>query len=163
MGNQITQSREKRGNERYQSSVEVSYFFSYEIDTKVKYTEALVEPKAAASHKFTGVSKNVSVDGLCLVTDRQLHQGDLLDLEVYLPKVKDPTRLKGEVRWSQRIESADELHKKYDTGVKIITVEGKPVRETIYFDREYNVEWSQVLESILGKYRLFTHRQEKKS
>ena len=45
------------------------------------------------------------------------------------------------------------MQSQFDTGLKLITIEGKAVHDSIHFDETYNLYWSNVLELISGEYR----------
>ena len=72
--------------------------------------------------KISGLTKNFSVEGVCFVSEKEFKLGDILTLQVQLPNQPDTLTLEGEVRWSQAIFE-DEYEKKYETGVKLFTVE----------------------------------------
>jgi hypothetical protein len=141
---------------RYEAERPVSFDFAYDFESVVA-----VEPVACAgapAGKYRAMTKNVSLEGLCLSTDRDLKPGDLLNLEVFIPGDRIPVRLLGEVRWACPAGSVTLLKNCFDAGVVLRTVEGKGVRDTIRFDQEYHVYWSDVLESILGRFRIAQQR-----
>ena len=49
----------------------------------------------------------------------------------------------------------------FDTGVRLISVGKKSVAESIHFDKEYNVFWSEPLESVLGNFALLSKNLKK--
>ena len=145
-----TRNDERRKYPRYDTELKVYFQLKYEIRTRVKFQIMRAGPKSRAGRKYSGLSKNVSVEGMCFVSRKKLKKEALLFIEVYEPRVKSPVKMEGEVRWSKKIsgETKDAFH----TGVRLISVNGKPVSDSIYFDNKYNVMWSVVLESLFGDF-----------
>jgi len=143
---------ERRKYERYATEAKVYFRVVYEIKTKVEYQIADKE-EGTLSKKYSAMSKNISVEGLCFVSDRQLAKGDKLYLEFYLPKREQPIRMEGQVRWSQATSKEEKQEDKFDTGVKLTAVEGKSVMASIHYDEPNHLVWSVVLESVFGSFR----------
>jgi hypothetical protein len=144
---------ERRKYERYDTEAKVYFRIVYEIKTRVKFQIVDKEERGGLSKKYPAVSKNISVEGLCFCSHKQLEKGDILYLEVYLPHRKQPICMEGKVRWSQPAASKHPEGAEFDTGVKLISVEGKSVMASIYYDEANHVVWSAVLESIFGNFR----------
>ena len=148
----MKKNNDQRQHPRYETKVKVYFEIDYDLETSVKFQ--MVNPQEGTlSRQYTGVSKNVSVEGLCFTSKIKLNKGEKLKVEVYLPTSKEPIRMEGEVRWSKPLSPDKESNKEFDTGVRVISVEGKPVVDTIHFDANYQVYWSDLLESILGKFK----------
>ncbi|HLF17783.1 MAG TPA: PilZ domain-containing protein [Candidatus Omnitrophota bacterium] len=148
---------DKRKNKRYDTSVKVYFHYPYDINTKVDYQLIDKKHEKVLSPKYTGISKNVSVEGLCFHSEQHLHGGDNLLIELHLPGDRGPVLMEGLVRWCEETLN----NPGYDTGVKLLTVDGKSVAETVHYDNAYHVEWSAVLESVLGKFRLLSKKRRK--
>ena len=153
------EAAEKRVHERFDTEVKIYFQFEYDIKTKVEF-QRVNEKLKQASNKYLAYSKNVSTAGICFTSEHRLIVGDNLFLEVYVPGSEIPIAMKGEVKWSQESGGSGYGKSLYDTGVKLITVEGQPVKESIYFDERYQVEWSAVLESVLGSYRKLAQKRK---
>lgn len=151
------QTSEKRQHTRYQPEENLRVDFYYEVETKVKIEKK--ESYQRFTPKHSGMSKNFSVHGMCFASSLKLNRGDNLYLEVFLPLGNKPIKMEGRVCWS---EGSGRTSQQYNTGVEIISVEGKDVDETVYHDETYGVDWSEVLESVLGQYRVLA-QQEKES
>ena len=149
--------QEKRGAERFPTEVQVYYKFEYDIKTKVKY-QNLEKGQPHASEKRLAFSKNVSVAGICFSADQQLECGDKLSIEVYLPGSDDPIPMEGLVKWSNHSEGDTDGY--FSTGVQLLTIRGVSVQDTIHYDETYRVEWSKVLEEILGSYRIMAQKRK---
>ncbi|MDD5355832.1 MAG: PilZ domain-containing protein, partial [Candidatus Omnitrophica bacterium] len=105
------------------------------------------------------MSKNISAEGLCFISDRQLKKGDRLYLELYLPKREQPIRMEGQVRWSQAASAEEKENNKFETGVKLTVVEGRSVMTSIHYDEANHLVWSITLESIFGNFRKLAQNQ----
>lgn len=152
---------ERRKAERYRTEVEIYFDFAYDIETKVKFELIDRQKEKALSRKYSAVSRNVSIEGLCFVSRKKVEQGDLLHLEVYLPAASEPIHMKGEVKWCRPVPPSPDaspedkkIQCSFETGVKLMLVNGEPVHKSIHHDQAYGVDWSIVLESVFGSYRM---------
>jgi len=156
---------EHRKHKRYEAERKIWFDFSYHMETKMKFKVADDMKSRISSRKYLALSRNVSSEGLCFVSGKKLEKGSHLDLEVFLPGDQEQIRMEGEVKWCDYVQG-DEVeqseNQQFDTGVKLVSVEGESVHDTIYFDETYQVEWSTVLESILGKFRVIMQDKKKK-
>jgi len=162
-------NQEKRKYERYKTDLEIYFDFVYDLETKVKFELIDKEEEKVLSEKYSAISRNVSVGGLCFAAHEKVNQGDLLHLEVYLPSAEDPVHMRGEVEWCKPVSAShgDPASKEkkdrlaFEVGVKLVSVNKELVRESIYHDEVYDVDWSVVLESIFGNYRLLMEGEYK--
>ena len=153
----MPEKKEQRKYERYDTEVQVYFYVTYDIRTKVKFQVIKKEAKKT-SPKYLAVTKNVSAEGMCLTTDRKLLKGDRLYLEVYLPGSSEAVPMEGEVRWCKHGRTKGKKAR-YDIGVQLEKVSGESVQRSIYHDSEYHVVWSIVLESILGNFRILEQKR----
>jgi hypothetical protein len=144
--------RERREYPRYDTEVKIYFHIQYDIETKVKFKILSSVMKSVKEHKYSGLSLNASAAGLCFVSKKKLKKGDILFIEVFEPKIRRPVKMEGEVRWSHKIAGRPGDAKKYDTGVRLILVNGKSVADSVYFDKKYKIMWSIVLESLFGSF-----------
>jgi len=151
-------TKEHRKSNRFETDVKVFFHYPYDINTKVDYQLRDKTTPKLLSPKYPGVSKNVSAEGFCFHSAQKLRGGDNLLIEVHLPGDSSAIALEGTVRWCQSTTKEEG----FDTGVKLLTVNGQSVHETIHFDERYHIEWSAVLEAILGKYRIISQRRPTK-
>ena len=143
-------SKEKRRYERFDTDKEVFFTVSYEIKTKINFQIIDQKSDKILPPKYLAVSRNVSAEGICFTSLRKLESGDVLILEVYALESKDPVFMEGTVKWSKSTSPAIEDEGKFDTGVQIVTVEGRSLTQTFVQDASHKVVWSAVLESVLG-------------
>src|SRR3989338_7467475 len=145
--------KEVRKYDRLDTEVKIYFEVNYEIKTRVDFE--VVKAKAQdTGKKHSAISKNVSAEGICFASAVELKKDDCLRMEVFLPGGKTVIDMEGKVCWSRAVGESQQKPN-FDTGVKLMTVNGKSVLESIYFDKEHRVIWSVVLESVLGNFRKF--------
>lgn len=140
---------ERRKYERFDTEMKVCFRVSYDFKTRVKFK--LLETKRCVhdSKRHSGYSKNISVEGICFISRTKLNKGDILMLDVFVPKSEKSIPMKGQVCWCHMISGKST----YATGVKILSVNEKVVSRSIHVDKKYKVVWSAVLESLFGDFK----------
>ena len=89
-----------------------------------RVTKKESKERTAVSIKSTSaMSKNVSVEGVCFKSKKQLLPGNEIELQISFPSDPEPLLLKGEVRWSCSIQVEGEAETIFETGVKLYTFE----------------------------------------
>lgn len=142
--------RERRKYDRYDTEAKVYFRVKYAIKTRVKFK--ILDKKSHLSRRYAALSKNVSAEGFSFTSNRRLRRGDIIYLEVYLPRQKKPVCMIGETRWSSLVLGRGRRNRRFNTGLRLLAVSDKPVPETIYYDKKNNVVWSVVLDSIFGSF-----------
>jgi len=158
----------KRKFKRYSTEIEVYFDFAYELETKIKFE--FIDKDKSVSKLYQAISRNISVEGLSLVSHKKVKPGDKLHMELYLPNTKNPIHMTGEVKWCRNAPSSYEQYglqgKKnqniYQAGVQLVSVNNEPVPDSVHFDKEYEVNWSVVLESVFGNYKMLMGEKFKK-
>lgn len=72
---------------------------------------------------FLNRTVNISAEGICFESDKELKSGILVYLEVSLDDKSAPVKLIGEIRWSQEINAQGMTKKKFLHGVKLVNVQ----------------------------------------
>ena len=153
--------KENRRYERYDAELKVFFQLDSKLQARVEYQLVGKDKEQFLSKRYVGLSKNVSPEGMCFISDQKLQKEDILSLEVYLPgDDENPIYMLGEVRWSEVMAEEGNSVMKFVTGVKLLTVNNQPIAPSISFDEGNKVHWSSVLESIFKKLR--TLQQKKK-
>jgi len=152
--------KERRKYNRYDMEVKVNFYVNYALETKVEFQIIEDIKDIARKEKRTGISRNFSSEGMRFSSDEKLKKGDGLFIEVYLPKQQQSIPMTGMVQWSRQAPSGSGERYKFNTGVRLITVKGKSVAETIYNDEKYGISWSIVLESVFGNFKKFIQSQK---
>ena len=83
--------------------------------------------------EVTGLSRDVSREGIKVSTDRQLQNGTLVDMEIQLPDDVRPVRSTGKVMWSRPVKSEESG---FDSGVCFLLMD--PVDKFRTLDYAYN-------------------------
>lgn len=153
---------ERRKYKRYSTDAKVYFSVNYSLDVTMKFQVLDKDTHAPASYdKHLAYGRDISLEGFSFTCDQQLQKGDRLSLELYLAEKKEPIRMEGEVRWSQRVYSENKYENKFSTGLRLLTVEGKSVLESIHYDGANRVMWSSVLDYVFGSYRNLVQKQQK--
>lgn len=142
---------ELRKFKRYTTEVEGLFLASYPLVTNIKFQIIDQESGEFHTNKYTAVSKNVGVEGLCFTTSFRLNQGEHIYLEVFVKGKKDPVPMEGQVRWSRQCLSTSGKDRQFDTGIKIISVKGQPISETFEKNKTDQIVWSGVLRMVFGE------------
>jgi len=150
--------RERRKYERYETELEILFHVKYRLQTKVSFR--LLKPRIASEERYEGFTRNISVEGLRFFSSIKLNVGDLLYLELFLPKQKRPICMTGRVCWSRQLFKIISRCPAYDTGVKLTTIGSKKIAPTIHFEKKYGVYWSILLESIFGSFKKLVRKHK---
>ncbi|MEI8348669.1 MAG: PilZ domain-containing protein [Candidatus Omnitrophota bacterium] len=153
--------QERRKYSRYDTEMKIYYQVTYDIRTKVKFQVLDSENHKISLRKYSGLSKNISAEGLCFVTKKKLNKGDMVLLEVYVPNVRKPVQMEGRVQWTKKIPREPRHKGMYHTGVKLVLIDGKPVNQSIHFDKKYNIFWDTVLDAVFGSFRKMVRKIKK--
>lgn len=139
----------KRKYLRYETDAKVQFRIPYDFKAEVdfKISEEMMEGR---ERTYVGFSKDISVCGLSFKSPKHLESGDLLWLDLHLPKSDKMIFMQGEVCWCRSLESSAEDGPRFQAGIKIAKVDGLDVEGTVYFDKTYGVVWSELLERVLG-------------
>jgi hypothetical protein len=142
----------RRKYPRYDIEMEVYFKVRYDISIRVEFHVIESRQEGNAVSKYFGLCNNVSVEGMLVVSKKHLAKDDLLILEVYDPIGKNPVKMEGQVRWSERCPGPSKEQDVFYTGVQVVTVNDRAVLDSIYFDRKHQVVWSAILESLFGNF-----------
>jgi len=102
--------------------VERRKYIRFESQTEIHFHIRERSEEESSRKRISGITKNLSIQGVCFVSDKELQAGTVITLEVNLPTQEEPLLLEGEVRWSQISENQGE-EGMYETGVKLFTVD----------------------------------------
>ena len=90
-------------------------------------------PQQAGGHEGTGLSKDLSREGIKVSSNQPLQNGALLDLEIDIPDDPKPVRSTGKVVWTKQ---SDGDEKNFDHGVAFLLMD--PVDKFRVLDYAYN-------------------------
>lgn len=139
---------DRRKHTRFETNLEIKFHVNFDLNTKINYKVKEQGKGSSATH--TAVGRNINVEGLGFCSSQELHKGDQLVMDVFVPSSKESIRMEGRVRWC-----APDKKKKdqFETGVKIIKVRGEDVEKSIAIDPVHKILWSIVLESVFGGFK----------
>lgn len=146
----LKKNNEVRRHDRYDTDVKVHFYVPYDLKTKINFQFKQTQQDASLNRRFSGITKNISAGGICFVSELRLQPGDYILIDIYLPGIEKPISMEGEVRWCKVNEEGLQFY----TGVQLTKVYDKPVEDSIYYDQEHQVIWSNVLEQVLGSFAL---------
>lgn len=92
-------------------------FIRFEAMLKVKY---IVQDKETPIER-NGITKNLTAEGIQLVTDEPILEGVSIELKVELPGALNPVHIYGSVVWTE--ESKTEKGSVFNSGIKFIKIE----------------------------------------
>jgi hypothetical protein len=163
------EKKDKRRYKRYNTEAKIYFDFAYDLETKVEFELIKEDKKPGSKKKYLAVSRNISAEGLCFVSHKNVQEGDLLYMEVYLPNAVEPIHMTGKVKWCDAVSESstyvlgDKKNKQmYHIGIILSHVNGESVHDSIHFDKEYGVNWSVVLESVFGSYKMLMGEKYKR-
>ena len=142
--------KERRKYERYDMEAKVHFYADYVLKTKVKFQVV----DAGKIKRYMGISRNISAEGMRFSSGVKLKKGDILLIELFLPKIKKPIPMTAIVRWSKKMRVLRGQYA-FDTGARLITVEGQLVEPSIHFEEHKQVHWSTVLDVVFGSFHKF--------
>jgi len=146
--------KNRRKYDRYETDLKIQFSVSFDVETKIDYRVKSRDAEKYPPQKYHALSRNVSAEGLCFTSKRKLNHGDQVLVEIFLPLSEAPIPMEGEVRWSRLFEhQPDSGGPLYETGILLEKVDGRPVKESIFTDRENRIVWSTVLESVFGSFK----------
>ncbi len=96
----------------------------------IKYIEG--EEDILLSH-----TENVGIGGICIIAQRQIKRGTVLDLEIDLLEERNNIRCKGKVVWSiRRKQCAQKKPLFYDTGIEFVDLKGEDQKHVEFIVQE---------------------------
>ncbi len=152
---------ERRQYERYDTDLKIEFFVSFDLVTHLDFQIEKEGQKGVSRAKYRGESRNVSAEGLCFTTGQELCKRDILHLNLYIPNFQDPIRMTGRVRWSRPLGEDPAGSRIFDTGVKLVAVNGEDVEKSLVFDPSHSIYWSIVLERVFGGFEQLVVEQKK--
>ena len=83
--------------------------------------DVAVTKRASAEKEQMLPSKNISQGGVCLISTEKPNMGDLMDLKIRLPGVKDEIKTIGKVSWIKELSiGASQKTTRFEMGLEFI-------------------------------------------
>ncbi len=141
----------QREHQRYETSIDAFFERIYPVKHKVDYQHVPPPPEKPSETRYPATTSNVSAQGLCLLSERRLQIGDTIALSAVLPKSNENIKMTGQVQWCRMVNPHRSQRGDFSTGVKVETIDGKKVLDTIVYDPTLKIFWSDILEKLVGK------------
>jgi len=98
------------------SEVEKRQFVRLNLLADITYTR-----RASPTNEKISLTRNISKGGICLIAYEKLNQGEMLDLNIFIPEQEKPITATGKIAWVKEFIIGDpEKGKRYDVGVEFI-------------------------------------------
>ena len=96
-------------------------YIRFDSNALLKYT--IKEPASSqdSQNEIHDIVKNLSIQGVCVILNKQLASHTVILLEIFLPSVQKPINFEGEVRWARPFMNQD-INNMFETGVKILNI-----------------------------------------
>ncbi|MFC1704371.1 PilZ domain-containing protein [Candidatus Omnitrophota bacterium] len=107
--------------EERNGSTERRRFVRFNVQTGVTFQVQQKYQGQTPTENVSAITKNLSVEGVCFLTEKELKQGSMLRMEIAVPSYSEPLHLRGEVIWSIPL-GAQGGKQVFETGVKLFTI-----------------------------------------
>jgi c-di-GMP-binding flagellar brake protein YcgR len=99
--------------------VERRKFIRFDLDTNVRFRFF-----DNIDEHLKGKAKNLSGEGVCVVTEKEMPRDKDIELDISIPGKKGAARVHGKVIWTHRIKGVDKrVPDHYEAGIKLYTVD----------------------------------------
>jgi len=132
-------------------------YLRFKLRVKVKCHIKKMRKGKKPSLEISGITKNISVAGICFTSETKLEPGRKITLEMFLPFQSKPLYLEGEVKWSRSVKAKKD-RKMSDTGVKLFTIDkGDEIGEDLNKSKKILEEQKGDLEKVNKELDDFTY------
>lgn len=91
--------------------------FDFDANVKFRFFDRIDE-------NIKGKAKNLSAEGVCLVTEKEIPRDKDVEVDIYLSGKKKPVRVHGSVVWTHKIKSTDrKTANRFETGIRLYTID----------------------------------------
>ncbi len=96
-------------------------FIRFDLDTNIKFR---FFEDMNIGENIKGKAKNLSAEGVCIITEKEIPRDKDIELDISLPGRKRVVRVHGKAIWVHRVKSADKrLPDRYETGIKLYMID----------------------------------------
>lgn len=130
-------SIEQRQFERLVAAMPIRFYLmddesAAKLEADAAYRETRLETLASTPQPRTvlsGVTENISLGGLCLVSETPLNPGTFVVADMYPPSLPKPLRALAQVMRSDRAAVVDRTAPSFRNGLKIIAINKNDMKE----------------------------------
>ncbi len=91
--------------------------FDFDANIKFRFLDRINE-------NIKGKAKNLSAEGVCVVTEKEIPYDKDVEIDIYLPGRKKPVRVHGSVVWTNKIRNIDKkAASRFEAGVKLYIID----------------------------------------
>ncbi|KJJ84233.1 Type IV pilus assembly PilZ domain protein [Candidatus Omnitrophus magneticus] len=92
------------------------------IQSKINFSVIETSENAAPRDRFRAIGNNIGVEGIMIISDKEIEPDTILNMEIFFKEKYDPVYIQGEVKRCLTITTG--AHKgKYDIGIRFLTVD----------------------------------------
>ena len=97
-------------------------FIRFDLDANVKFK--FFDDINIMDENIKGKAKNLSAEGVCIVTEKEIPKNKNIELDIFLPGRKKSVIIHGKVIWTHKIKSVEKkLPDHYEAGIKLYTID----------------------------------------
>lgn len=102
-------------------SIERRKFIRFDFDASIKFK---LSESSNVDKSMEAKAKNLSAEGLCIVTEKEIPRDRNIELNIFLPGKKRAVRVHGKIIWTHRVKGADKSAAgTFESGIKLYTVD----------------------------------------
>ncbi len=96
-------------------------FIRFDLDTNVRYR---FFDGMSIDESMQAKAKNLSAEGVCIVTQKEIPRNKDIELDISLPGKKAPVRIHGKVLWTHKIKGVDKnMPDRFEAGIRLYTID----------------------------------------
>ena len=95
-------------------------YIRFDLETKVNFK--VKKEDNVYSEEASAETRNLSAEGLCFVSDKNVLPGSILKMTITIPSQSQPVHLEGKVMWSEYLKGS-EGEELFEIGVKLFTID----------------------------------------
>ena len=101
--------------------IERRRFIRFDLDTNIKFR---IFDDLHIEENIKTKAKNLSAEGVCIVTEKNFPVNKNIELEISLPGRKRPVKVRGKIIWSQKIKGGGKgIKDHYESGIRLFMID----------------------------------------
>ncbi len=96
-------------------------YLRFNSESKINFQVQKKGQTQVPSGKTSSITRNLSIEGICFICEKNLTPGDIIKLEIVLPSQSQPLHLEGQVKWVSSLKPTENIEV-FETGVKLFTL-----------------------------------------
>ncbi len=95
-------------------------YLRFNSESKINFQVQKKGRNQTLSEKTSAITRNLSIEGICFICEKNLTPGDIIKLEIVLPSQSQPLHLEGQVQWVGSLKPTENIEV-FEAGVKLFT------------------------------------------